>query len=748
MAKERKLELHCKIQGKSITTKDHTHEKIENDENVNCTVNEEYNMIEDNLNDCSMTKKGQQKESVVNIVLGQGIVAGHKSSDNETLNSLKETSRERRIREIVEESRKLNNAQKSTTIKKKVDIEIECGEMDTNRSSGDEDMSMSDSDDSVADKTWRPSKDDVCYNSDSSENESGFAAKKKQKYDTNNKTNEHAVNSRTTDMPMPDNEIDDAIRNIVDHEEIVVDFENEAKKRKMTDINNNTNENVVDRQTADVPLLVNETEDNVMNAVDHEEIVLATTANTKRKRAKQGMAKAEEWTKNVNKDLRMKGEVYKGIARVDGKKTYCLNKQNRILIDSDCTKRCTKTKSCKSIMQDQKEAIHQAFWSEMNWDEKRAFAVSHVDISDARKQTDDGRRSKTYTYFLKAGNERVNVCKKMFLSTLGIGEAMLYGWFGKVDINGMITRKPVKSPKMSEKDLEKRNKAREFLESIPKVESHYCRATTDRLYVEPCYKNFTDLFKTYTRFCRDSNVDPLSRVALMKMFRNMNMSIYHPKKDQCDICTEHTVGNLDDESYQKHIGMKDRARQEKQTDKEATMNSTHIKVLTMDLQSVLVCPFIMSSAAYFRTKLTCHNFTTFDLKTRNVSCYLWHEGELGLSANTFASCIVDEVERMVDENTKEIILYSDGCGYQNRNAILANALLYTAVKSNVKITQKFLVKGHTQMEVDSVHSAIEKQLRASTIYSPAGYIERFKRARSDHPYAVRYLTHTFAKDYE
>lgn len=132
---------------------------------------------------------------------------------------------------------------------------------------------------------------------------------------------------------MPDNEIDDAIRNIVDHEEIVVDFQNEAKKRKMTDINNNTNENVVDRQTTDVQLSVNETEDNVMNAIDHEEIVLATTANTKRKRAKRGMARAEEWIKNVKKDLRMKGEVYKGIARVDGKKTYCLNKQNRILID-------------------------------------------------------------------------------------------------------------------------------------------------------------------------------------------------------------------------------------------------------------------------------------------------------------------------------------------------------------------------------------------------------------------------------
>ena len=119
------------------------------------------------------------------------------------------------------------------------------------------------------------------------------------------------------------------------------------------------------------------------------------TPNTKRKKARRGIERAEEWTKNANNDLRMKGKCYKGVTLVGGKTTYCSNKQDIILIESECTKRCTKTRSCKTLTQDQKEAIHQAFWSEMNWDEKRSFAVSQFDISDARKQKYDGRRSKT-----------------------------------------------------------------------------------------------------------------------------------------------------------------------------------------------------------------------------------------------------------------------------------------------------------------------------------------------------------------
>ena len=170
------------------------------------------------------------------------------------------------------------------------------------------------------------------------------------------------------------------------------------------------------------------------------------------------------------------------------------------------------------------------------------------------------------------------------------------------------------------------------------------------------------------------------------------------------MCSQYEAGTVEQEEYVTHVNQKDRARLEKSDDKQRSLENDTIKVLTMDLQSVLICPALMASSSYFRTKLTCHNFTTYNLSNRDVMCYLWHEGEVGLSANTFASCIVDQIGDMIQDKTEEIILYSDGCGYQNRNCTLSNALLHVSVKNNLVVTQKFLIKGHTQMEVDSVHT--------------------------------------------
>lgn len=95
-----------------------------------------------------------------------------------------------------------------------------------------------------------------------------------------------------------------------------------------------------------------------------------------------------------------------------------------------------------------------------------------------------------------------------------------------------------------------------------------------------------------------------------------------------------------------------------------------------------------------------------------------------------------------------IIFYSDGCTYQNRNSILANTLILVSKKTGITITQKFLEVGHTQMECDSMHSAIEKQLRNREVYSPDGYFEPCRSARvNPKPYKVEYLSHNFFLKY-
>lgn len=99
-------------------------------------------------------------------------------------------------------------------------------------------------------------------------------------------------------------------------------------------------------------------------------------------------------------------------------------------------------------------------------------------------------------------------------------------------------------------------------------------------------------------------------------------------------------------------------------------------------------------------------------------------------------------------NSKNIVMYSDGCCYQNRCAVLSNALVHLASKLNITIEQKYHEKGHTQMECDSMHSCIERELKNKEINVPADYVLVCRKARKHpRPYHVKYLDHTFFKDF-
>ena len=94
-------------------------------------------------------------------------------------------------------------------------------------------------------------------------------------------------------------------------------------------------------------------------------------------------------------------------------------------------------------------------------------------------------------------------------------------------------------------------------------------------------------------------------------------------------------------------------------------------------------------------------------------------------------------------------MYSDGCTYQNRNIVLANALCHISKTYGIEITQKILEKGHTQMEVDSIHSVIEYKVKQqnTVIYVSHKYVDIMREVRPAHPYVVHYADHTFFKDY-
>lgn len=146
-------------------------------------------------------------------------------------------------------------------------------------------------------------------------------------------------------------------------------------------------------------------------------------------------------------------------------------------------------------------------------------------------------------------------------------------------------------------------------------------------------------------------------------------------------------------------------------------------------------------------KLKTHNFSIYDLRTKDCMNHWWHEGEGEMGASIFTTCVHDYLnEKCIDD--LPIVVWSDGCGYQNRNQILSNSLLDYAIRHNKNVQQKFLVKGHTQMEVDSVHALIERRLKGREISLPTDYIKATEEVRENQPLRAKLYHHQDFRNYD
>lgn len=113
------------------------------------------------------------------------------------------------------------------------------------------------------------------------------------------------------------------------------------------------------------------------------------------------------------------------------------------------------------------------------------------------------------------------------------------------------------------------------------------------------------------------------------------------------------------------------------------------------------------------------------------------------------SCLVDYLTRYcITPEKLPIVIYSDGCTAQNRNNVMANALLEFSIRNDVVIYQKYLEVGHTQMEVDSVHACIERKLKNREIKLPSDYVTITRESRKNPSlYEAVSCSYNFFRDY-
>ncbi|GFO05363.1 hypothetical protein PoB_003186800 [Plakobranchus ocellatus] len=157
------------------------------------------------------------------------------------------------------------------------------------------------------------------------------------------------------------------------------------------------------------------------------------------------------------------------------------------------------------------------------------------------------------------------------------------------------------------------------------------------------------------------NADAMKRVLETDSDSNMahveSDSVTQADLDQCDICVGVKHGNVTQEDPPFLLKKKKKKRialEIKATDKSS---EDSVSVWTMDLESVLMC---------------------------------------GIS---------------------KLLIWNDGCGYQNKSAAIANSVLHLSVETKAPVEQKFLTPGHTQMDCGAMHSLVERKTKCD-IFTP------------------------------
>ncbi|CAG9816980.1 unnamed protein product [Phaedon cochleariae] len=474
-------------------------------------------------------------------------------------------------------------------------------------------------------------------------------------------------------------------------------------------------------------------DDHRLNIEDNSTIVENQDQNpvTEVKKGRKRARNPSTWKTKVAKTLRNSGRAYNSLSK---SKKHVPERKLR----PPCGAKCRL--SCKSNFDEpSRQKLFSAYWELADLQRQREFIVRHSQEIKPKyrySSTQNFRALNTAFYFESDGT-RIRVCKAFFKSTLDLNDRVIKTALSKKSesgvIEGELRGKHGNQPTI---DPQVRRSVIDFINSIPRIESHYLRAQTTREFI--CSdKSLADLYRDY-KILRENNGLPYATTSTFNRIFNtdFNISFFIPKKDQCDLCESYK--NADEtgkeklyQNYEQHLKEKTLARIEKDNDKNRTDGTI---VAVYDLQAVMQVPKGQVSLFFYKSRINCLNFTVSDLEVKNVVCYFWDETEGARGAVEIGSCILDYIKAQSERNPEngiEIIFYSDNCCGQQKNKYLLSVYAYAVINMNVKsITHKFLIRGHSQNEAPYQPIATRPHSRAD-VSEPNCTITVYVQTRED-----------------
>lgn len=492
---------------------------------------------------------------------------------------------------------------------------------------------------------------------------------------------------------------------------------------------------------------------NYSNTSDSSESSESDKTPMKRKRlSRKRTINTANWKKNKRKVAFQKGEQhinYKGVL-VPGK---------RIITEKDCLPSCRFKCSEKFDLNCRKQ-IKDSYYS-MNQNEKYHFLLYNTKrIPVKRKKSMDSEyRIFSFEYSFENCNQKNRVCKRFFLNTLHISQKPIYNVHKNKTESG--TPKQSERGKGTKDRISKSHKdeIRKHIEQFPVVESHYCRADSNKKYLDPSM-NIQKMYDLYVQHCEQQGKTPQKNSLYRYIFNyEYNLDFLKPKNDRCDTCEEYKQAKKDnrtddimEQNYKAHIAKKNVMRQEREKDKTCSTNP-NLAIISFDLENVINIPKSDVSVLFYKQKLNVYNLTAHNSLDKQAYCAIWPETMCGRSGNDIASAFIAILEKILIKhpNITDIITWSDSCVPQNRNSIISLAVTDFLLQHNniLSFTMKYSLPGHSCIQVvDNIHSQIEKQIRISDVWSPLSLMRILLKTNRRNPFHVINLQQTHFKNFQ
>lgn len=320
----------------------------------------------------------------------------------------------------------------------------------------------------------------------------------------------------------------------------------------------------------------------------------------------------------------------------------------------------------------------------------------------------------------------------MFMATFDLKDRKVRTLANKLVLGQGIASDDMRKGNCSQKQVspEHADYIMKHIKSFPAEESHYGREKSSRLYLSSDL-NVQRMYELYQDQCGGDNLTPVHYNTYRRAFNSLNLKFRKPKIDTCNTCDMFKIElqvEKDERKRKEIIVRKDahhleaqRIYSEKRDDKKRAEQDMSVRTISFDLQKQLATPYLTCGRAFYSRQLYTYNLTIYETQIDgNIPvCYIWDETRAKRGSKEIGSCLWHYFKGL-PACVEEVIMYSDRCAGQNNNRTVLFIMAYVtelaaADGRKLSICHKFMASGHSHMECDTIHSAIERAKKRTQV---------------------------------